>query len=45
MDQSQIVSDPRILVGMPVIAGPRISVKLVVEELAAGMTVEELLTS
>lgn len=38
-----IVSDPKILFGKPVIAGTRISVELVLEELGAGMSIEEFL--
>jgi uncharacterized protein (DUF433 family) len=41
--QARIVSDPRILGGKPVIEGTRISVELIVEHLAAGETVEQLL--
>ena len=40
---ARIVSDPRILGGKPVIEGTRISVVLIVESLAAGETVEQLL--
>lgn len=35
--------DPRILSGKPVIAGTRISVELILEQLAAGETIEQLL--
>lgn len=41
--QARIVSDPRILGGKPVIEGTRISVELIVEHLAVGETVEQLL--
>lgn len=43
MVEVRIISDPRILCGKPVIAGTRISVELIVEELHAGMTIDELL--
>lgn len=40
---SLIRSDPRIMMGKPVIAGTRITVELVLEKLGAGETVEQLL--
>ncbi|MGQ9532472.1 MAG: DUF433 domain-containing protein [Desulfotomaculales bacterium] len=38
-----IVSDPRVMMGKPVIAGTRITVELILEKLAAGETVEQIL--
>lgn len=38
-----IVSDPAIMMGKPVIAGTRITVELILDKLAAGETLEELL--
>jgi len=38
-----IVSDPKVMMGKPVIAGTRITVELILEKLAAGETVEQLL--
>lgn len=38
-----IVSSPEILMGKPVIKGTRISVELILEKLAAGETIEDLL--
>lgn len=38
-----IISDPKILGGKPVIAGTRISVELIMNFLATGMTVDEIL--
>ncbi len=38
-----IVSDPKVKMGKPVIAGTRISVDLILEKLAAGETVQDLL--
>jgi len=38
-----IVSDPSIMMGKPVIAGTRITVDLILEKLAAGETIEDLL--
>jgi uncharacterized protein (DUF433 family) len=43
MPEPRIVSDPKILFGKPVIAGTRISVELILEELGAGASIEELL--
>ena len=38
-----IVSDPKIMMVKPVVAGTRITVELIFEKLAAGETVEQLL--
>lgn len=38
-----IVSDPNVMMGKPVIAGTRITVELILEKLAAGETVEQIL--
>ena len=38
-----IQSDPSIMMGKPVIAGTRISVELILEKLAAGESVEQIL--
>lgn len=38
-----IISDPRVMMGKPVIAGTRITIEHILDELAAGRTVEELL--
>lgn len=38
-----IISDPRVKLGKPVIAGTRIPVDLILEKLAAGETVQDLL--
>ena len=43
MNTDQIVSDPAILMGKPVVAGTRISVELILEKLAAGETVDQIL--
>jgi uncharacterized protein (DUF433 family) len=40
-----IQSDPAIMMGKPVIAGTRITVELILEKLAAGETVEQLLAA
>lgn len=38
-----IKSDPKVLMGKPVIAGTRIPVELVLEKLASGETVEQIM--
>lgn len=38
-----IKSDPAIMMGKPVVAGTRITVELVLEKLAAGETIEQVL--
>lgn len=43
MAESMIESNPKIMMGKPVIAGTRITVELILEKLAAGETVEQLL--
>ena len=43
MPKNIIVSDPAVMMGKPVIAGTRITVELILEKLAAGETVEQLL--
>jgi uncharacterized protein (DUF433 family) len=43
MPASHIVSDPNIMMGKPVVMGTRITVELILEELAAGTSAEELI--
>ncbi len=38
-----IISDPNVMVGKPVIRGTRITVELILQKLAAGQTVEQIL--
>lgn len=38
-----IVSDPKVMMGKPVVAGTRITVELILRKLAAGESVEQLL--
>ncbi len=45
MNSTKIVSDPKIMMGKPIIEGTRITVELVLEKLAAGETVEQLLAA
>jgi uncharacterized protein (DUF433 family) len=39
----KVVSDPAIMMGKPVISGTRITVELVLEKLAAGESIEQIL--
>ena len=39
-----ITSDPKIMMGKPIIRGTRITVELVLEKLAAGETIEQILS-
>lgn len=41
----QIISDPSIMMGKPVVAGTRITVELIIEKLAAGETIDQLLAA
>ncbi|MCI0420643.1 MAG: DUF433 domain-containing protein [Acidobacteria bacterium] len=43
MSQPLIVSDPRVMMGKPVVAGTRITVELILEKLASGETMDQLL--
>lgn len=43
--QDRIVSDPDILLGKPTIKGTRISVELLIDRLADGWSMEDILTS
>ncbi len=43
MGYSIIISDPKIMMGKPVIKGTRITVELILEKLAAGETIEQIL--
>lgn len=40
-----IVSDPNVLMGKPVVTGTRISVELILEKLAEGETIEQILSA
>lgn len=42
--QSRIVFDPDVLSGKPIIKGTRISVEIILEWLASGMSTEEIMT-
>lgn len=43
MARNLIVSDPRVMMGKPVVAGTRITVEHILEEMAAGATIDDLL--
>ena len=43
MKRQWIVSDPKVMMGKPVVAGTRITVELILEKLAAGESVEQVL--
>ena len=43
MSTNLIQSDPSVMMGKPVIVGTRITVELILEKLAAGETVEQIL--
>ena len=43
MNRQLIVSDPNTMMGKPVVAGTRITVELILEKLAAGETIDQLL--
>ena len=45
MSAARIISDPGIMMGKPVIAGTRITVELILEKLAAGETVDQILSA
>lgn len=41
----QIISDPKIMMGKPIVAGTRITVELILEKLSDGETFEQILQS
>ena len=43
MQKKLIISDPKIMMGKPAIAGTRITVEMILEKLSAGETVEQIL--
>ncbi len=43
MKEERIQSDPAVLAGKPVIAGTRITVELILEKLAGGESIDQLL--
>jgi uncharacterized protein (DUF433 family) len=45
MTRQTIISNPKIMMGKPVVSGTRITVELILEELSAGESFENLLKS
>ena len=45
MEANLIRSDPAVLMGKPVVVGTRITVELILEKLAAGETIEQMLAA
>jgi uncharacterized protein (DUF433 family) len=43
MQNKWIISDPKVMMGKPIIAGTRITVELILEKLAAGESVEQII--
>ena len=43
MQEKWIVSNPKVMMGKPVVVGTRITVELILEKLAAGETIEQIL--
>jgi uncharacterized protein (DUF433 family) len=43
MDQPRIISNPNIMMGKPVIAGTRITVEHILEQLAGDRTIDQIL--
>jgi uncharacterized protein (DUF433 family) len=43
MNDPLIVSNPAVMMGKPVIAGTRITVELILEKMASGETIEQIL--
>lgn len=44
MSDAMITCDPRIMMGKPVVSGTRITVELILEKLAAGESVDQILS-
>ncbi len=42
MEGALIISDPKVMMGKPVVAGTRITVELILEKLAAGESPEQI---
>lgn len=45
MSEPMIVSDPKVMMGKPVVAGTRITVDLILEKLGGGESIEAVLES
>jgi len=44
MPEALIISDPKIMMGKPTVAGTRITVELILEKLADGETIDQILS-
>lgn len=44
MEEPLIISDPNVMVGKPIIKGTRITVEHILDEIANGLSVEQILT-
>jgi len=45
MPKGLITSDPSVMMGKPVVSGTRITVELILEKLAAGESIEQILSA
>ena len=45
MDKPLIQSDPKIMMGKPVVRGTRVTVELILEKLGAGETIDQILAA
>ncbi|MFO0792137.1 MAG: DUF433 domain-containing protein [Pirellulales bacterium] len=45
MTDARVSSNPQVMMGKPVIAGTRITVELILEKLASGESIEQILES
>ena len=43
--RDHIVADPQVMLGKPIVKGTRITVELILEKLAAGETIDDLLVA
>jgi uncharacterized protein (DUF433 family) len=44
-ESAMIISDPKVMMGKPVVAGTRITVELILEKLDSGETIREIMDS
>ncbi len=44
LERLPVTSDPNVMLGKPVIAGTRVTVELVLEKVAAGESIEQILS-
>ena len=45
MDGSLIISDPAVMLGKPVVAGTRVTVDLILDKMASGETIEQIVAA